>query len=383
MAGDTKSVSKGLEQEMLSYLDDLLRPPADAPVKVIEERPAQAKIASTVPVPTESPEPREPTETVPPVIPDERATEPSTHTERPKEGPVSLARQRLLAREKAKPAGLAEIEPLPLKPLMSKVLLSGPELKMAPEPVPVPVPVPGAAPEPVPAPEPAPAPPVSKPAAAAKKAPVKPPVPARKALPVEPPSPVADAVPAVSAAPVDVPQPAQPEPVAAASPDLKSQNLDTWIDGHPPWASGRFDCLLFSVGGLKLSVPLVLLGGVYPLKVDDLTPIFGMPKWFMGMFKHGDTTIKVVDSAHWIMPEKYPENFREQVRYVIRLHDSEWALACNSIADAFTLQASEVRWRTEHAKRPWLAGTVVQKMCAILDVDQFNVMLENAQPRRK
>ena len=71
MAGDTKSVSKGLEQGMLSRLDDLFLAPADAPVKVIEEDPP-AKIASTVPVPTEPPEPREPTERSRRSLPDER-----------------------------------------------------------------------------------------------------------------------------------------------------------------------------------------------------------------------------------------------------------------------------------------------------------------------
>ena len=148
------------------------------------------------------------------------------------------------------------------------------------------MPVPGALHKPVPAPEPAPAPRLANPRRL-RKAPVKPPVPPEKALPVEPPSPVADAVPAVSVA-LSMSSACATRAVAGFRRSEKS-NLDTWIDGHPPWASGRFDCLLFSVGGLKLSVPLVLLAVSIHSRWDDLTPIFGMPKWFMGMFKHGDS----------------------------------------------------------------------------------------------
>ncbi|MBK8973631.1 MAG: chemotaxis protein CheW [Hahellaceae bacterium] len=356
MAGDTKSVSKGLEQEMLSYLDELLRVPVTPAVQ-------ETHVAK----PDNLPASKSSKEVPEAGKPESNGVAGKTTRPLPSaselELPMSLARQRMMAREKTRQPTVADIPTAPPRPLMPKVLMSGPELKLAPEPE-------------------APKPP---PPTAAK---VRPP-PVQAAPKVVSPQPeLTEPMVKVAAPQPAAPQPAAPEPVAVAPKSAEPsepprQILGEWIDGHPPWATGRFECLLFSVGGLKLSVPLVLLGGVYPVKVDDLTPIFGMPNWFMGLFKHGETTIKVVDSARWIMPEKYPENFPQQVRYVIRLHDSEWALACNSIADAFTLQASEVRWRTEHAKRPWLAGTVVQKMCAILDVDQFNTLLENAHPRRK
>jgi purine-binding chemotaxis protein CheW len=165
---------------------------------------------------------------------------------------------------------------------------------------------------------------------------------------------------------------------------FKPKQTETpWVNGRPLWAEGRFDCLLFSVGGLRLSVPLVSLGGVHQITVQKLTPIFSMPSWFLGLFRQGKKTLRVVDTAAWIMPDKYPAGFIESVHYIILLHDSDWALACSDIADAFSLTANEVRWRTDNNRRPWLAGTVIQKMCAILDVDRLRDLLEDAHCRKK
>src|SRR5690606_15264011 len=60
---------------------------------------------------------------------------------------------------------------------------------------------------------------------------------------------------------------------------------DNWLDnGRPEWAQQRFECLLFSVAGLKLAVPLVCLGGIHAVQnADELTPLPGMPDWFVGL----------------------------------------------------------------------------------------------------
>ena len=36
------------------------------------------------------------------------------------------------------------------------------------------------------------------------------------------------------------------------------------------------------------------------------------------------------------------------------------------------LGPQNVRWRSEHTRREWLAGTVVDKMCALVDIDVIN-----------
>ncbi|MFE8069531.1 chemotaxis protein CheW [Marinobacteraceae bacterium S3BR75-40.1] len=154
--------------------------------------------------------------------------------------------------------------------------------------------------------------------------------------------------------------------------------LQPWKNGRPAWAQDGFDCLFFSVSGLKLAVPLVLLGAIHKLD-EELTAIPGRPDWFMGMLIQGDRNIRVVDTARWVMPQRYPADARSRYQYVIRLDESDWGLACDNVAQSFRLQPDEVKWRSEGGRRPWLAGTVKEHMCALLDVARFNHLLARAE----
>jgi len=165
-------------------------------------------------------------------------------------------------------------------------------------------------------------------------------------------------------------------PSAAAEPPA-----DGWQHGRPAWAQQRFECLLFKVSGLMLAVPLVELGGVLKLETE-LTPLFGQPDWFMGLLpSKGEGTVKVIDTARWVMPERYREQERASLKYVVMMESSEWGLACHEVADAITLEPHQVNWRSDRGRRPWLAGTVIEHMCAIMDVAAL-VKLLREQDRR-
>jgi len=154
---------------------------------------------------------------------------------------------------------------------------------------------------------------------------------------------------------------------------------DPWLDcGRPQWADGNFQVLLFTVAGLKMAVPLVSLGSIHPL-VEDLTSLVGRAKWFIGLMPIHEQNVRVVDTALWVMPDRYCEGIREQYKYAISLADSDWGLACDDVAQAITLSPEEVRWRTERSKRPWLAGTVIEHMCALVDADMLRYQLYHAE----
>ncbi|HTN32941.1 MAG TPA: chemotaxis protein CheW, partial [Marinobacter sp.] len=89
--------------------------------------------------------------------------------------------------------------------------------------------------------------------------------------------------------------------------------------------------------------------------------------------------LRIVDTAEWIMAGRVPDNARENYWLVIRLDKSDWGLACDAVAQSFTLDPDEVRWRTERSKRPWLAGTVINHMCALVDVRTMADLLVRAE----
>lgn len=159
---------------------------------------------------------------------------------------------------------------------------------------------------------------------------------------------------------VDVHLPAPNLPVPPAS-----------IDGRPAWAAEPFECLLFDVAGLTLAVPLVCLGSIYNLAGQELTPLFGQPDWFLGILTCQAGNLKVLDTARWVMPDRYRDDFRQGLQYVISVQGYEWGLAVHQVSRSLRLDPSEIKWRSQRGQRPWLAGTVIEHMCALLDVAEL------------
>ena len=139
-------------------------------------------------------------------------------------------------------------------------------------------------------------------------------------------------------------------------------------DGRPAWAADAFECLLFDVAGLTLAVPLVCLGSIYSLAGQELTPLFGQPEWFLGILPSQAGNLKVLDTARWVMPDRYRDDFRQGLQYVISVQGYEWGLAVHQVSRSLRLDPNEIKWRSHRGQRPWLAGTVIEHMCALLDV---------------
>lgn len=152
-------------------------------------------------------------------------------------------------------------------------------------------------------------------------------------------------------------------------------------DGRPVWAAEPFECLLFDVAGLTLAVPLVCLGSIYPLAGKELTPLFGQPDWFLGILPSQSGNLKVLDTARWVMPERYRDDYREGLQYVISVQGYEWGLAVHQVSRSVRLDPSEVKWRSQRQQRPWLAGTVIEQMCALLDVSALAGLIDSGALR--
>lgn len=150
----------------------------------------------------------------------------------------------------------------------------------------------------------------------------------------------------------------------------------------PEWAEERFQCLVFTVYGLKLAVPLDGLNGILTWS-DDVMPMPGHAPHFLGLLKSHDATIKVVDPGLLVMPEgRIPPEIGEEGRSnpenIILIGGKRWGLAADSVSETMTLNPDEVRWRSVRGKRKWLAGTVIEHMCALLDVEEFARILESS-----
>lgn len=159
----------------------------------------------------------------------------------------------------------------------------------------------------------------------------------------------------------DVPQEEEPQP-----------------DAMSEYMEDDFQALFFKVAGLTLAVPLKSLGGIH--QVGKISPLMGKPKWFKGIMTERDDKLQVVDTARWVMPEKYTEELEESLdyQYLITLSDSPWGLLCEELVTSEPLQPEAIQWRkASNNKRPWLAGVVRDRMCALLDVNALITLLDN------
>lgn len=168
------------------------------------------------------------------------------------------------------------------------------------------------------------------------------------------------------------------ETVTQAAPEITKELAVHPLIDQESWSSQGVECLVFSVCGLKLAVPLLFLGGVHEVTPDEVKPLMGQPKWYLGMLHTAEGNLQVIDTASFIMPERAQTLAEQGFKYLIQLEKTPWAIACQSIDDTVRLEASEIKWRGDRGKRTWLAGTVIEKMCALVDVSGLLQRVESS-----
>jgi len=142
------------------------------------------------------------------------------------------------------------------------------------------------------------------------------------------------------------------------------------------YRKGSFQAMFFDVAGLTIAVPLIELGGIH--NSNKTNALVGKPDWFIGVMLHREEKINVVDTALWVMPEKCDEALKNSLnyQYIIMLGNSHWGLSAESLVDTVTLEQEDVKWLDAPSKRPWLAGLVKDRMCALLDVSSLIKLLD-------
>ncbi|WP_420812192.1 chemotaxis protein CheW [Photobacterium salinisoli] len=169
--------------------------------------------------------------------------------------------------------------------------------------------------------------------------------------------------------------------VAEAAPEPELEPGLTAESPPPSWTlpdaseQTEFQALFFAVNGVTFAVPLTELGGIHQL--GEMSHLIGRPDWYLGLQPVQNRKLDVVDTARWVMPESIRnDDHQENYRYVVMLGESKWGLACDQLHGTETLTKHSVRWREKAGKRPWLAGMVKEKMCALIHVNELISMLK-------
>jgi purine-binding chemotaxis protein CheW len=136
----------------------------------------------------------------------------------------------------------------------------------------------------------------------------------------------------------------------------------------------EFQVLFFELAGLNFAVPLIDLGGIHHLD-SSLNSLIGKPDWFSGVISHGDSLYNIVDTAKWIGAGESSQSLNYS--HYILLGSTEWGLSCEKLLGTETLTPDMVKWRKVSGKRPWLAGMVKEKMCALIHAEELIKVLNS------
>ena len=168
------------------------------------------------------------------------------------------------------------------------------------------------------------------------------------------------------------------EPAVETAVEVIEQPLPASEAIVPEWGAEPFQCLLFKVAGLTLAVPLIKLKSVMPW-TERIVETPNQTEWYLGLVQNHGTNVKVIDTALMVLPENrhalLSETLEDRFSHILLVNDGQWGLACESIGDVIWLSADKVKWRKGKIKRPWLAGTALDYLCALMDTDAFAIML--------
>lgn len=169
---------------------------------------------------------------------------------------------------------------------------------------------------------------------------------------------------------------AMPVVKTPAPPEVAAVRVE--VSPVPDWAAQPFQCLLFKVSGLTLAVPLVKLNSVMPW-TDNITQTPNKTSWYLGLVQSHGVNVKVIDTALMVLPENRRASIdldpSHRFSHILLVDNYAWGLACDAIGEVIWLDQHKVKWRKNKSQRPWLAGTVLEQLCAIMDTEVFAGMM--------
>jgi chemotaxis signal transduction protein len=134
-------------------------------------------------------------------------------------------------------------------------------------------------------------------------------------------------------------------------------------------------CLMFRVGLNLLSLPLVKMNGVLQW-TDELTRLPQSPDWVLGILKHRDTNLRVLDSSK-LLGISATKGIKPN--HILILSDNVSAITCDNLEDVVTLEYNDIQWQPETGN-PLMYGIIRETLAYLLSpegiIDSLNLTTE-------
>ena len=136
------------------------------------------------------------------------------------------------------------------------------------------------------------------------------------------------------------------------------------------WEADNFDVLLVKLNEASIAIPLLLIGSVYKCE-SPLVHIANQASWFLGLYRHSEQTINVLDTQQLVSGKFLDAGEENQPAYVLTIAGSQYGLACSGVEKVVKLKKQEVRWREGKVNKQWYRGILIEQMCILLDVQKL------------
>lgn len=141
----------------------------------------------------------------------------------------------------------------------------------------------------------------------------------------------------------------------------------------PEWSRSEFQALFFKVDHLILATPLTELSRTLIFNRKP-TKIPMQPAWFLGLLEEQGKKVGILDTGQLIFGKlrgSQRDLIARPFKSLLISGDGNWGLACDEILSVNKIIPDKVRWRTFRKKRPWLIGTVIEELTAVIDITQL------------
>ena len=136
-----------------------------------------------------------------------------------------------------------------------------------------------------------------------------------------------------------------------------------------------FQALIVNIQGMKFAISLNDLHNIIRWPQKGLTEISSEATWHLGLLSQQHQHSIIIDSAHILIPSQY-QSIDSSYHFILLIAEGKWGLSCNNVIEVVTLSPHEIRWKKQHGTRPWLAGTVFDKMYSVLNIEELIHQLE-------
>ncbi|MES2684481.1 MAG: chemotaxis protein CheW [Pseudomonadota bacterium] len=155
---------------------------------------------------------------------------------------------------------------------------------------------------------------------------------------------------------------------------------ETVVVEAPPAIDDGLPVYVLAAGGLTLALPQAAVAEVLSMP-GDADPLPG--PLAVGLAIHDEFPLWLADLAAMVLPAARHAVLppaAERLTHALRLRGSEWALCVEAAPEKLVLKPDEIQPRGAGSTRPWLAGTVLARGLAVLDVAGLNALLAAANP---